>query len=741
MRKLSGLSAKLFLLIFTAAAAYITRFTFTEWDRAGFLYPLLSRAEQIAVIAAGVLLIAALCGIFLRFMASASEKKERFFTVLVFTILFAGQLLLICSIGQSTFMYDPYRVFDEALHMLSTHTVSGTVMEGYYGIYPNNIPFTLICYWILSIGSAFGLADTGLMVLLQILNALCMDLAVFLTFCILKNWCTGNAARLFLFLCLINPLVYLWPGFAYTSTFSMPFLMGALFLFLLLIHSDSKKSQIRCGALLGLVLILGFKIRATVMITLIAAAIWALLGFAGKLRALLPGFLALILSLAVSLSAFGAIQKHYVDFDYTDTAFPVVSWLAMGALEETDGMFNTQDYYDTRNAPTKEAKQTLNEQKLSRRLKDLGPSGILRLAGRKMVRTWADGTDDYVSYLNQYADTGKLHTFLLEDKKDFLVCYMQMMRCFLFLFTTIGSLLLLIRRKTPDRFLTEQEKPLLLLQLNLLGGTLFHVLWETGELYSLCFSFLLFALAAAGFDALYCRPSEARADTSLSVHRFGGPAAAVLVLIAAGTAGWLFCHTADFIHTPVKRHDSVISQKTYTSSEQSGLTAGNTLEQTFCTDKPFNRVCVRVKNVLPEGRDSEYFVTVTSENGEVLLSQTVTGNDVFDYDYFYFGLDTQARPEDLTEYTIRITCLKGDESNSIAFLRYDTGNHDAYLPGTLSENGVAVNKADLNFMIYCSYEDTYFRPGSWYFLCAVLLLGELLLAVCYALQNRREQKT
>ena len=79
MRKLSGLSAKLFLLIFTAAAAYITRFTFTGWDRAGFLYPLLSRAEQIAVIAAGVLLIAALCGIFLRFMTSASEKKRTVF--------------------------------------------------------------------------------------------------------------------------------------------------------------------------------------------------------------------------------------------------------------------------------------------------------------------------------------------------------------------------------------------------------------------------------------------------------------------------------------------------------------------------------------------------------------------------------------------------------------------------------------------------------------------------------------
>lgn len=733
MEKLSSRLTRLFLILFTGITGYIAWFTFTSWERAGFLYPLLSSPERVLLIGAGALLLLFLTGGCAQMARKMNDRQERIFTAAVILFLFLGQVALILGLEQTTFMYDPYRVFDEALHMLSTHTVSGTALEGYYGIYPNNIPFTLICYWIIRLGTAFGLADAGLMVFLQVLNALCMDLAVFLTFRLLKTYQSSLSARLFLLLCLLNPLVYLWPGFVYTSTVSMPFLMGGVLLFLKLIHAKEKKTCFLHGLILGPVLLLGFKIRATVLITLIAGLIYLVLyvldtrfkqncdAVPVSPRVLLPGLAALVVSLVLSFGIWGALQRSYVDFDSTDTAFPVVSWLAMGL--EGDGMFNTTDYYDTKNAATAEEKTAINEQKLKSRLAALGPSGWLDLAGRKMVRTWADGTDDYVSYLNQFADTNKLHTYLLGDKKDLLVCYMQMMRCFLFLAVMGGGISLFLRKKGP---LT----PLVLLQLNLLGGTFFHVLWETGELYSLCFSFLLFALAAAGLE-----PLSAWSD-SWNNSRFP-VRSGILLLLFLASAGWLFARTPDFTRTPVKKHDSVISQKTYTLAEEPGLTEGNTLEQTFRTNKPFNRVCIRVKNVLSGGKDSQYQITVVSETGDLLMDHTVTGADVFDYDYFYFGLEEETAPETMTEYTITITCQKGDADNSIAFLRYHTGNHDAYRPGTLSENGIELPNADLNFMVYRSYEDTYFNIRTWGVLCTTLLLLEALLLVYWF---RRERK-
>ena len=219
--------------------------------------------------------------------------------------------------------------------------------------------------------------------------------------------------------------------------------------------------------------------------------------------------------------------------------------------------------------------------------------------------------------------------------------------------------------------------------------------------------------------------------------------ACIMALLTLYTAIWCISHTPSFTQTTVKKHDTLISQKTYSSSEQAGLTKGNVLKQTFYADKPFNRVCVRVKNAVPENKDSTYHITVSSQTEEILLDTRVSGHDVFDYDYFYFGLAQEAVPTVLTEYTITITCEKGDPDNSIVFLRYDTGNHDAYTPGVLYENGHIVNNADLNFMVYRSYQDTYFSQRTWHTLCTGIIgmhavLCGLLFAHAYLSQKKRK---
>ena len=319
---------------------------------------------MVIAIGAGSLLLFLLFLALLPLLRKLSARQERLLLLGVLAVIFLGQPALIFGIHQSTFMYDPYRVFDEALHMQTTHTVSGTAMEGYYAIYPNNIPFTLLIYWIVRLGAGLGLTDTGLMVLLQMLNALCMDAAVFFTAILLKKYVSILSMRLFLVICLLNPLVYLWPGFVYTSTVSMPFIMGGLLLFLELFQEERpyRKNFLAVG--LGIVvLVLGFQIRATVLITLIAGIIYFVLGVlpqtAGRdsigtapdqkhtptRKSTISSAIILLLSMAVTFSAWESIQRQYMNFGTTDTAFPVVSWLAMGL--EGDGMFNTQDYYDT----------------------------------------------------------------------------------------------------------------------------------------------------------------------------------------------------------------------------------------------------------------------------------------------------------------------------------------------------------------------------------------------------------
>ena len=170
--KITDRLSRLFLILFLFVTGYITWFTFTGMQQASFLSQMLSVPGQVIAIGAGSLLLFLLFLALLPLLRKLSARQERLLLLGVLAVIFLGQLVLIFGIHQSTFMYDPYRVFDEALHMQTTHTVSGTAMEGYYAIYPNNIPFTLLIYWIVRLGAGLGLTDTGLMVLLQMLNAL-----------------------------------------------------------------------------------------------------------------------------------------------------------------------------------------------------------------------------------------------------------------------------------------------------------------------------------------------------------------------------------------------------------------------------------------------------------------------------------------------------------------------------------------------------------------------------------------
>ncbi len=761
-------------LIYIALFGYIAWFSFQEWERAGYLYSLLSSPGRAAAVFIGVLLLGLvfyrLCPLMER-LSRLQGWRAACFPLAVIGVIFLIQLALLLAIGQTTFMYDPYRVFDEALRMLSSHTVSGTALEGYFSIYPNNIFFAILCYWLLLPASALGISDAGLMLLLQIVNAIAMDLAIWIGYRMMRRCAGGFPASLFLLLCFLNPLVYLWPGFAYTSTFSMPFIIGACNLFLLLLASlakdsaapqaagqdktpsaDSAGRRPDCGSLrpilyavlLGIVLMVGFRIRATVIITLIAGLICLLLPGL-RIRRTLSCLAALILSLALSYAGTAAIQNAYVNFDYTDTAFPVVSWLAMGANPEYDGMFNTEDYYDTLHAPTKEEKEAINQEKLSSRLQELGLSGWLSLAGRKLVLTWADGSDDYVSYLNQYAHTGKLHTYLLEDKKDFILFYMQVMRVLLFLASILAAAFLLPSRRWRGDSSSSERMCLLLLCLNLIGGSAFHVLWETGELYSLCFSFLLFLAAAWGLAQCFSLPALSLPGIfRREFIRLRGRAvpagiipASIALVCTAAAAGWMWNHTDAFTAVPVSRHETAIAQRTYTNSEEPGLTAGETLTQTFQTDQAFNRVCLRVKNVSSEAKDSRYQISVVSEDGTPVLYTEVTGQDVFDYDYLYLSTADTVIPNGLTTYTITVGCMTGTSESSIAFLRYDTGSHDAYPGGSLAVSGEVQERADLNFLVYHSYEDMYFRPAAWYALCTLVTAGGCLLFLSFLLPSRR----
>lgn len=736
------------LLLLALFSLYIGIFAFWRWD-ASWLRELDTVPVQVLFVLIFALFLCAALLLVRCLLARLSEKNLKRTALLCIILLAAGQLLLLGLI-QPQLRYDPLKVFDMAVEMLRTHTISGTYETGYFARYTNNYPLTILTYWFLLLLSKLGVAEAWFLPAVQIVNVGCITLSIWLGYLIAKELKGRLFAVFYLVICVLCPLSYVWAGYFYTATCSMPCLMGILYLYLRLgkcrtgkSSADSKeyagsekpagRRRIFLCALLGVVSILGFKLRATAAIALIAVALDALLRFwrqkkqngcslssALVLKAktwLLPGA-AFLLTAALTLGLFSAAVNRYVEFDYKNTGFPTVHWVMMGA--RWDGSFDQNDELYTSSFETKEEKTAADLKVLKERIAEASPLGLVSLAGRKLLNTWVDGTDSYLAE-NSYARYSKVYDYLIGDKSGFLTLYSQAFRALNMLAMGLCALLAFVRLKRRKEY-----PPLFLIQLTVLGCMAFHLIWETNPLYSISFTFLCLILLADGISSLRESPAMI-----LVLKKSWIGCAAGFVLLAA----LLFLGKKELVDTPIEAWDYSVNQYQYAGGYDGYVTSyDQTYVQTFTTDKPFNRVSIQVINPVGPYNQSAFTVRITDENGNV----------IYDNDRFLSGLVDQLEnsyefvldeivPDGSTTYTLEITPGYIEGENSLEFLSYNTGNWDLYADGSLTSAGQEEEKGDLAFAVYEYEVTTYFSLKQYAVLCA----GMLLLAAALTVGTRQ----
>lgn len=736
------------LLLLALFSLYIGIFAFWRWD-ASWLRELDTVPVQVLFVLIFALFLCAALLLVRCLLARLSEKNLKRTALLCIILLAAGQLLLLGLI-QPQLRYDPLKVFDMAVEMLRTHTISGTYETGYFARYTNNYPLTILTYWFLLLLSKLGVAEAWFLPAVQIVNVGCITLSIWLGYLIAKELKGRLFAVFYLVICVLCPLSYVWAGYFYTATCSMPCLMGILYLYLRLgkcrtgkSSADSKeyagsekpagRRRIFLCALLGVVSILGFKLRATAAIALIAVALDALLRFwrqkkqngcslssALVLKAktwLLPGA-AFLLTAALTLGLFSAAVNRYVEFDYKNTGFPTVHWVMMGA--RWDGSFDQNDELYTSSFETKEEKTAADLKVLKERIAEAGPLGLVSLAGRKLLNTWVDGTDSYLAE-NSYARYSKVYDYLIGDKSGFLTLYSQAFRALNMLAMGLCALLAFVRLKRRKEY-----PPLFLIQLTVLGCMAFHLIWETNPLYSISFTFLCLILLADGISSLRESPAMI-----LVLKKSWIGCAAGFVLLAA----LLFLGKKELVDTPIEAWDYSVNQYQYAGGYDGYVTSyDQTYVQTFTTDKPFNRVSIQVINPVGPYNQSAFTVRIIDENGNV----------IYDNDRFLSGLVDQLEnsyefvldeivPDGPTAYTLEITPGYIEGENSLEFLSYNTGNWDLYADGSLTSAGQEEEKGDLAFAVYEYEVTTYFSLKQYAVLCA----GMLLLAAALTVGTRQ----
>lgn len=587
--------------------------------------------------------------------------------------------------------YDHLQVFDGAWEIIHTGRLSLTDNNGYFGHYPFNIAITLFHSGILRFFSFLGISEGNSMLALQCVYVFLIDLGIFFAWKITRILYSPRHAAMLAIICFCNPVLYFSAAGCYTTTLMLPLLMGTLFFMTLFYKEQRPLPKLLHGCCFGFFLIFGTILRATVLIAAIAMGIFLLIrersdaSSARSKKTTASLFIAVIIGCTLAGGSFLLLKKNYVSGSYENTQMPPVYYLMFASNPETRGTYSEKDFELISSYDTLEEKEEASLKILKERLHTLGLPGILSLGEHKLSMTWSDGTEDYKDFLTTSRNYSTLHSVIAGEHSDLFSLYFHM-----FHIAALGLFLISLIRALNLRC----DNLRYVLYLTLLGGMIFHMLWESYYIYS--FGFLMLILIP-GADALCSLSETPLCGRPLKVCSF---CAVFLLLLTALPIGNTLRKTA-FEH----REFSVVQDMN--AGEQLPLQKGERITQTFHASRPFNRIACKVDNPLGTQNNSVYEMELLSEDGTVITSRKINSREVPDKDYCYMETPLIAPKKEQT-YTIRITPVETDPENHLTFSYYRSGNYDLYSDGSMDGLN-SEETSDLTFSAFYTVSSNFFH--------------------------------
>ena len=141
---------------------------------------------------------------------------------------------------------------------------------------------------------------------------------------------TADVHRGFLLtvLSLLNPVIYIWMPWHYTTVSLLPFLSAGIYFGWKAWKAEKLSCKTGYAAVTGVLTVLGMRIRVTEAILLIAFLIMAVC-MGGWKKQLLFCVLPFLLMCGMTWTLTGAVRNHYADFDSSDKEFPPVHFVMM----------------------------------------------------------------------------------------------------------------------------------------------------------------------------------------------------------------------------------------------------------------------------------------------------------------------------------------------------------------------------------------------------------------------------
>ncbi len=433
-------------------------------------------------------------------------RHEAFFSRHYKTVLlcFLGILFLLHLIFGEVFRFDPIydmkAIYQNALDWVETGSFAQsyypTLSRDYFYIYPNNLGSMAFLAAVFKAARLLGVEDTFRAAAL--VNSCLILCTVALTSLICKKLWGVRQGIMALALFALSPPIYFSSAVFYTDFLSIIFPVLSFYLFLLGMESIGRKKRLLWLSLSCLVLAVGSLIKITVLITLIAMALYCI-RYKKFRRALFLTAAGGLLAAAVTLSFQGYLYSHHLDREKAEEMnTPYTHWFMMGL--SGNGGYNNKDDSFTHSISDPQERREAIEEKIKERLGEMGISGLAGLWWTKSGRCFGDGTYALSEFLDDNPQHWTIfHELVLYQGKLYPIYDYLCTSLFtaILIFMTASALLNLRRRgnfSPPDTLL-----PLLCV----FGIMLFLLCWEAKSRYIINFIPMIFIGATGGLEGLY----------------------------------------------------------------------------------------------------------------------------------------------------------------------------------------------------------------------------------------------
>lgn len=459
----------------------------------------------------GMLVLGALAVLLLKFVCTHVKAKRILLPAIALCwICFCGLLLI--PLGRSLPAADSASVYSIAQALASGQMGVIHPTDSYLSYYPQQIGLVAFYEIIIRLWNLLSIPYAPYYIL-QCVNVLMACAIVYFqyktTYLLFKS---ELAATAYLYLAMLNAPLIIYTSFVYGELPSFAFLSGGFYLLLRYFQRLSSHGRRRWAAAAGslLMLTVGVALRKNSLIVIIAIVLVLLWEW---LRSRRHELLLCIIVLSVSCTAvLPAIQRiyEYRAGNTLATGVPAISYVAMGMQESSrgNGWYNGFNFYTYENchmdtALTTQESITAIRASLSAFCEE--PGYAFRFYADKFLSQWTDG-----SYFcrqatqNHTPQRAPIVASLYEGSLSRPFNHY----CNIYQLLVYGSTLLCLLRMRRSGNMTQDTLPSLLPytgMIAVLGGFLFHMVWEANSRYILPYFLLLLPYAAQGLGILAAR--------------------------------------------------------------------------------------------------------------------------------------------------------------------------------------------------------------------------------------------